>query len=53
MKEYNKELCDERHRNLDHTIACIQKKFNQILLGIVLTLISVIGSLIATIVTRH
>lgn len=63
MNEFNKELCDERHLKMDefcreaterHTKLedCLTKKFNQILGWIIVTLLSVVGSMIAIIITR-
>ena len=63
MDEYNERLCGERHVNVNSNIErlwekydevsrCNNKKFNQIMAGIVITLISVIGSLITIIATR-
>jgi hypothetical protein len=61
--EYNKELCEERHEKLDRentllfkksdeVVDCVSKKFNQVLFWIILTLLSVIGSLAIIIITR-
>jgi len=55
-KVVSRELCDERYRNVtgdvkvlfekhDDLSKCISKKFNQIMFGIFLTLLSVISSL--------
>jgi hypothetical protein len=62
-KEYIKELCDEKHENIDKMCAdlfkkqellhsCLSSKFNQILGWVIVTLLSVVGSMIAIIVSR-
>jgi hypothetical protein len=57
-------LCDERHQKIDTNIddlwrhnnelvASINGKFNKILFAVMVTLLTVIGSLITIMVTRH
>ena len=59
IKYVSRELCDERYKNIYNNIevlyhkqdalnACLTKKFNQIIFGIITTLLSVIASLVVT-----
>jgi len=62
--EYDVKLCDERHKKVDQNIddlwrhngdmiKQINGKFNKIMYSIFLLLLSIIGSLITIIATRH